>query len=472
MYEFVVDLNLEFVASHISGQSYSDLNIDTMIVVNASGQAVFARSYDPETQAEKLVSPDLLDALKSGGRFLRHSDPLSKSYVWGLLQTSDGVFSVGSRPILKSSYEGPVRGCLITARRVSQAYVDALGAQLHLACRAYEFGRDMPPDIAPIADRLETSSSADAIELVSRKSERRIAGYAPIRDIYGKYALLLEVETGRGIYQQASAVRRNFALLFLAIGILMVTGLVVVLELLILGRLRGFSGRVRQIRVTRDRNARIAIRGSDELSRLASDVNALMEALNSATQAELEKENRYRQLLSLAPVGIFETDAAGKCVYVNLKWSELTGLSNDLARGDGWAAALHPDDRDRVFRAWTAAAENAEGFPSIIAFNGRTAPSHGCRTASTHRADCWASGLHGRHDPAPRRGRKVAPAGSSKSIGDEENSSAKPDTFDLCKRAYCVYFEGAGDSRQVFLDRLTMNPWKTSCWNSAMRVGL
>ena len=36
------------------------------------------------------------------------------------------------------------------------------------------------------------------------------------------------------------------------------------------------------------------------------------------------------------------------CTFVNERWCELTGLSFDEALGDGWFAALHPDDRERV----------------------------------------------------------------------------------------------------------------------------
>jgi PAS domain S-box-containing protein len=74
--------------------------------------------------------------------------------------------------------------------------------------------------------------------------------------------------------------------------------------------------------------------------------------LESAS-AELKKsEERYRTLARISPVGIFRTDLDGATTYVNPKWREISGLSNEQARGDGWLAAVHPDDRERLGKGW------------------------------------------------------------------------------------------------------------------------
>jgi diguanylate cyclase (GGDEF)-like protein/PAS domain S-box-containing protein len=74
-----------------------------------------------------------------------------------------------------------------------------------------------------------------------------------------------------------------------------------------------------------------------------------------AEQALRASEERYRHLVSAVPVGIFRTDPRGGCTFVNERWSELTGLSFAQAAGDGWIAAIHPDDRDDLRARWAAA---------------------------------------------------------------------------------------------------------------------
>jgi PAS domain S-box-containing protein len=72
-------------------------------------------------------------------------------------------------------------------------------------------------------------------------------------------------------------------------------------------------------------------------------------------QAEValrKSENLFRTLAQNAPVGIFQSDAASNCIYVNRKWCELSGLSEEEAMGAGWAKTIHPDDLERVMAEW------------------------------------------------------------------------------------------------------------------------
>ncbi|MBE9207717.1 PAS domain S-box protein [Nostoc sp. LEGE 06077] len=71
-----------------------------------------------------------------------------------------------------------------------------------------------------------------------------------------------------------------------------------------------------------------------------------------AEEALRESERRYAHLTEAAPVGIFRLDAFGRCIYVNDRWSEMTGRPTQAALGMGWAAAVHPDDRDRLKQEW------------------------------------------------------------------------------------------------------------------------
>jgi PAS domain S-box-containing protein len=66
--------------------------------------------------------------------------------------------------------------------------------------------------------------------------------------------------------------------------------------------------------------------------------------------------------LVIAPVGIFQTDADGARTFVNDRWCELSGMRRDVALGEGWTAAIHPDDRVRVDTEWNTAVEQRRDF--------------------------------------------------------------------------------------------------------------
>jgi PAS domain S-box-containing protein len=65
-----------------------------------------------------------------------------------------------------------------------------------------------------------------------------------------------------------------------------------------------------------------------------------------------ESEERYQNLATISPVGIFRTDRTGATTYVNPMWCRISGLAEADAMGDGWLRAVHPDDRKRLGNGW------------------------------------------------------------------------------------------------------------------------
>ncbi|WP_395017897.1 PAS domain S-box protein [Dongia sp.] len=75
-------------------------------------------------------------------------------------------------------------------------------------------------------------------------------------------------------------------------------------------------------------------------------------------------ERRYRELVEALPVAIFESDAEGGNTYSNGVWVEMTGLSRSQTLGEGWIAAVHPEDRAALHARWRAAIQARESFRS------------------------------------------------------------------------------------------------------------
>jgi two-component system CheB/CheR fusion protein len=81
------------------------------------------------------------------------------------------------------------------------------------------------------------------------------------------------------------------------------------------------------------------------------------------TQKELrQSEERFRALIDATAEIVWTTDPQGRVVEDSPSWREFTGQSLDEWLGDGWLAAVHPEDRPDAEAAWVAAVREGQPF--------------------------------------------------------------------------------------------------------------
>jgi PAS domain S-box-containing protein len=107
----------------------------------------------------------------------------------------------------------------------------------------------------------------------------------------------------------------------------------------------------------------LAIAGSVAIGRgVAQRLDRAAAAERASLESLRESEARFRALSAFSPVGIFETDAVGRCVYTNPRWQEISGLSPEQSLGDGWVTVLHADDREETRRLWLDTASRGDAW--------------------------------------------------------------------------------------------------------------
>jgi len=97
-----------------------------------------------------------------------------------------------------------------------------------------------------------------------------------------------------------------------------------------------------------------------------------------AQTALAETEARFGLLAQLAPVGIVQSDAEGRAVFVNERWCAMTGLRADQALGTSWLDLVHPDDRPLIEQKMKAVGRGE------VVIDGRLRPARG--------AELWIQG--------------------------------------------------------------------------------
>ncbi len=280
-YAFAEDRNPAYPEAIFYDDGLVDLHINVVLIFNAAGELIFAKHIDLQTGQEAPFPPALRAHLTPDNPLLQHPDTTSQ--VVGLIMLPDGPILISSRPILTSLDEGPIRGSLIMGRFLNGAEVHRLSGLVNLSLTFQHFEATKLVD--DFVTAREALTQGEPI-FVQPLSDRTVAGYTLLKDIYEQPALILRVDLPRSVYAQGQASFRYFAFSLVALGL--VVGLLVLwlLERLVLSRLARLNREVSRIGAEGNLSARVTARGQDELANLAGNINQTLATLER-TQHEL-----------------------------------------------------------------------------------------------------------------------------------------------------------------------------------------
>jgi PAS domain S-box-containing protein len=74
-----------------------------------------------------------------------------------------------------------------------------------------------------------------------------------------------------------------------------------------------------------------------------------------ANKKVAESEKKWKALANTMPVLVWTGDATGSITFLNERWYEFTGLSEQQSLDFGWVRAVHPDDMERCLKVWNDA---------------------------------------------------------------------------------------------------------------------
>lgn len=306
-YAFVQNRNSEFIASNLVPEGLANSRVNIAVFVNTSGKIVYGTGFDSEKQKLTPVPEALKRHISLGDPLLQHPHP--KSSLAGILLLPSGPILITSRPIITTKSTGPIRGTLVFGRNLDAAGIAKLSKITRLPLIVHSVNEPrLPADFQKAREKLSEKQPI----LVRPLSQKSIAGYALIGDIYKQPALLLRVDIPREIYRQG-----EISLLYLLVSVVLAgIGLVgctlLLLEGLVLSPLSGLAKAVNHVSSSQDLSVQLPVTGEDELSDLAHAINGMLSAIAIAESEQLEEKARYQAVVEQATDCIFLWDAQTK----------------------------------------------------------------------------------------------------------------------------------------------------------------
>ena len=103
----------------------------------------------------------------------------------------------------------------------------------------------------------------------------------------------------------------------------------------------------------------------------SSHAISVIEDISERKKVELalrESEGRFRAMIEGSPLGVFVSDTAGNCTYVNDTHRKICGVNSQHALRLDWRTGIHPDDREAADAAWDQAARDNSEFDADLRY--------------------------------------------------------------------------------------------------------
>jgi PAS domain S-box-containing protein len=323
-YKFISDRNKEYAESNLTYDTFKSNKLNVFYIVDCNGAIVWGHAYDLATEAE-LTIPELSEsAMHSSPRLCR--PPSLEAQLSGIYRSSRGPILICSSPIITSKHEGPVLGVVIMGRFLDKEHVAEL---------ASAFKMDLAVSQIDPAEGARVDLEGFQVEDGGPQTLRVNGAMA---DVFGRPAIRLALTVPTPI----TARGRSTALSSMVSSIV-TSGLVLwlmywLLKRIVLARLAKIDGCIANVSGTQDLSLRVDVGGSDELSRVATNLNGMLGRLGQAEEALGHSEERFRTAFLSAPFPIMIHASDGAIVQINERWLQLTGFSrDDIPTLDAWA---------------------------------------------------------------------------------------------------------------------------------------
>ena len=349
-YDFVGGSRPEYVESNLLPETYANLRLNLIMIVNREGEIVYEGLYNTTSHTVVLVPESFHEHIRPETPLMNMTD--SRAGMDGILMTPYGPMLIASRPVVHTDFSGTPRGVVVMGRYLDAPEVDRLSRLTDPSLQLIRVDdMDVPPDLLQ-----ELRNNGPGTGIVFRiLSDTEAGGYALIKDIYGNDALILRIHQFRDIYRQGVMTTLQYILIVLASGLFLGVAVLFILDRLVLSRIMDLSRQVSGIGTDSDMSRRVTIDGNDEFAGLASTINQMLVTIGTTQKGLLASESRFRELARLLPQVIFEMDTTGRLLYVNQAGAEIFGITEEKIRqGTNVREFLIPDDLPRMQRGLAA----------------------------------------------------------------------------------------------------------------------
>jgi signal transduction histidine kinase/CheY-like chemotaxis protein len=276
-YEFMESRSEEYFASVVTYDYVKSLRVHHILFLDQSGKLVRGFSLSEETEEMADLTEEVRNAIEGNQSWAFPTNALPRV---GYLQIGEGLYAAASVTIQDSKISKDARGSLVFLERVDEGFVEALAKTtqlpVKLASPSHDLGRLRP------ARRALPNGAVPPTSVVEVYGADSIGGATTVFDGAGNPVFTLSMQQPRTLHRQGLDTRNSILLCLAVGGLLSALVTLYLIQTGVIRRLRRLSNELRATAATCDSSSRVATLGNDEVTTIATDVNAVLAALQAS----------------------------------------------------------------------------------------------------------------------------------------------------------------------------------------------
>ncbi len=353
-YAFIQGKDPDYLNRNVTPETLNNLRLDLMAFVDESGKVVHIRAYNFDDGKDMPIPDGFLEEIAPGKPLVSLDSPMSS--IAGILSLPGGAMLIGSRPILTSLRQGPIKGTIIFGRFLDRDEAVWMSERIMVPLTTYNLnGTSYPEELKPIVPNLN-----DGALVILPSDSKTLAGYASIRDIYGRQSVVIKIDQKRTALAEGTKTVNRLEAVRVVAALFVIIAVLTMLDKLVLGRLYKLKRSVDDISKDSDLSKRVPsnAKDKDEISALELGINQMLSSMETSRKQKEEDERRYKAIVEQAAECVFIVDPETKAILeANSSAERITGFTREELLNKSFHD-FHPSMKDEMDRSISLAMEH------------------------------------------------------------------------------------------------------------------
>jgi signal transduction histidine kinase/CheY-like chemotaxis protein len=288
-WQYMTDFNSEYEKGNFSYEGMKSFGIEGMVFFDSSGElsrAVIRNDHDSisvirgPSRAVPISSENLRTSLSTIRTIDQCVGSLMRSDEWGLLMT-------GTCPILRSNFEGPVRGHLLMFRRLTRGFVRELADQFGLT-------------VENLTEVKSASLKNDGAKItIAPQDESTVSGKLGLSDSSGTSVASVYLTKERVLFREGRAILHSISIFALCTMCVLVAAVLILIDRLLVARIMRLESQCRALGTSAFQEGEVCEDADDEIGQLARSINQMLHKIGN-TNRSLAAQAQHLTVLTKA----------------------------------------------------------------------------------------------------------------------------------------------------------------------------